>query len=41
MAGPTHHQLDRPRFDDPVKIGIVVAPYYKDIAEGLVTGARA
>lgn len=41
MAGPTHHQLERPTFDDSPKIAIVVAPYYKDIADGLVKGATA
>lgn len=41
MAGPTHHVLDLPRFDDPVKALLVVAPYYKDIADGLIAGARA
>ncbi len=41
MAGPTHHQLDLPSFDKAPKILIVVAPYYKDIAEDLVAGAKA
>ena len=41
MAGPTHHQLALPSFDKPVKVLIVVAPYYKDIAEGLIAGAVA
>ena len=41
MAGPQHHILDRPTFDEPVKLLIVVAPYYKDIADNLVAGARA
>lgn len=41
MAGPTHNQLDRPSFDEPLKIAIVVAPYYKDIADALVAGAVA
>ncbi len=41
MAGPTHHSLPRPAFDAPVKLLIVVAPYYKDVADGLVAGAKA
>ena len=41
MAGPTHHALARPAFDGAPKILIVVAPYYKDIADGLVAGAMA
>lgn len=36
-----HHVLDLPRFDTPVKLLIVVAPYYRDIADNLVTGATA
>lgn len=41
MAGPTHHNLSRPEFDKPVKMLIVVAPYYKDIADHLIAGAKA
>ena len=42
MAGSeTHYVLDRPSFDKPVKLLIVVAPYYKDIADQLVAGAQA
>ena len=41
MAGPTHHQLPLPTFDDPVKVLLVVAPYYKDIADNLIAGATA
>ena len=37
----THYTLPRAEFDRPVKILIVVAPYYKDIADALVSGARA
>ncbi|MCX7287690.1 MAG: 6,7-dimethyl-8-ribityllumazine synthase [Rhodobacterales bacterium] len=37
----THHTLPLPTFDKPVKLLIVVAPYYKDIADNLVAGARA
>jgi 6,7-dimethyl-8-ribityllumazine synthase len=41
MAGQSHHVLDLPAFDKPVKLLVVVAPYYKDIADNLVAGARA
>ena len=42
MAGSeTHYTLPLPGFDKPVKLLIVVAPYYKDIADNLVAGARA
>ncbi|MEM6635637.1 MAG: 6,7-dimethyl-8-ribityllumazine synthase [Pseudomonadota bacterium] len=41
MAGQSHYTLPRPAFDRPVKILIVVAPYYKDVADALVGGARA
>lgn len=39
MAGASHYVLPLPTFDDPVKVLIVVAPYYKDIADGMVKGA--
>lgn len=42
MAGhETHYTLDLPTFDKPVKLLIVVAPYYKDIADNLIAGAKA
>ncbi len=42
MAGTeTHYSLPLPTFDKPVKILIVVAPYYKAIADDLIAGARA
>ena len=42
MAGSeTHYTLPQPEFDRPVKLLIVVAPYYKDIANNLVAGAKA
>jgi len=41
VAGPAHHILDLPSFETAPKLLIVVAPYYKDIAEGLVAGALA
>ena len=36
----THYTLPLPSFEKPVKLLIVVAPYYKDIADNLVAGAR-
>lgn len=36
----THYTLPLPTFDRPVKLLIVVAPYYKDIADNMVAGAR-
>ncbi|SUZ32315.1 6,7-dimethyl-8-ribityllumazine synthase 1 [Roseibaca ekhonensis] len=42
MAGhETHYTLPRPSFERAPKLLIVVAPYYKDIADQLVAGARA
>jgi 6,7-dimethyl-8-ribityllumazine synthase len=42
MAGTeTHYTLPLPAFDKPVKLLIVVAPYYRDIADTLIAGARA
>jgi 6,7-dimethyl-8-ribityllumazine synthase len=41
MAQTETHDLPLPGFDAPVKVLIVVAPYYRDIAEGLLQGARA
>ncbi|MFK7745972.1 MAG: 6,7-dimethyl-8-ribityllumazine synthase [Roseobacter sp.] len=40
-ANEQHYVLPLPDFDKPVKILIVVAPYYKDIADALVAGAKA
>ena len=37
----THYTLPLPGFDKPVRLLIVVAPYYKDITDQMVTGARA
>ena len=37
----THYTLPAPEFDKPVKVLIVVAPYYKDIADQLIAGAQA
>lgn len=41
MAGPTHYTMARPAFDKPVKLLIVVAPYYRQIADHLIAGAEA
>lgn len=40
-SAESHTILPRPSFDKPVKVLIVVSPYYSDIAEGLLTGAKA
>ncbi|MCZ7675789.1 MAG: 6,7-dimethyl-8-ribityllumazine synthase [Roseovarius sp.] len=40
MAG-TEYTLPRPAFDEKVKLMIVVAPFYRDIADMLLAGARA
>lgn len=41
MAGASHYTLPLPVFDKPVKVLIVVAPYYRDIADMMIAGARA
>jgi len=41
MAGASHYTLPLPRFDKPLKALIVVAPYYRDIADMMIAGARA
>jgi len=40
-ANEQHYTLPLPTFDKPVRLLIVVAPYYRDIADDLVSGARA
>lgn len=40
MAGQSHYELPLPEFDRPVKALIVVAPFYRDIADDLIAGAR-
>jgi 6,7-dimethyl-8-ribityllumazine synthase len=40
-AAESHYTLPLPKFDKPVRLLIVVAPYYRDIADNLVAGARA
>ena len=37
----THYTLPSPRFSEPTRLLIVVAPYYRDIADQLITGAKA
>lgn len=34
-----HYMIDRPSFDKPVSLLVVVAPYYKNIAEQMISGA--
>lgn len=41
MVAGTHTTLQTPTFDKPVKLLIVISPYYSDIAEGLLKGAKA
>ena len=41
MAGQAEGTLEVPSFDSPVKVLIVVAPFYRDIADWLLEGARA
>ncbi len=42
MASQTEHYiLPRPEFDRPVKLLIVVSPYYRAVADQLVAGAKA
>lgn len=41
MAAPAHESLPLPEFDRPVKVLIVLAPFYRDIADRLLAGARA
>lgn len=40
-SSETHQTLPRPVFTAPTRLAIVVAPYYRDIADQLLTGARA
>lgn len=40
-ANEQHDTLDLPEIEGAVRLLIVVAPYYKDIADELVAGARA
>jgi 6,7-dimethyl-8-ribityllumazine synthase len=36
-----YHTLERPQFDDPIRILIVRSPFYKDISDNLLQGASA
>ena len=40
-SSETHYTLPAPTFDKPVRLLIVVAPYYRDIADQMVQGATA
>ncbi len=37
----SHHSVAPARFDRPTRLLIVVAPYYREIADALIAGARA
>jgi 6,7-dimethyl-8-ribityllumazine synthase len=37
----SHYIMPAPRFAEPTRLLVVVAPYYRDIADALVAGARA
>ncbi|KMK66943.1 6,7-dimethyl-8-ribityllumazine synthase [Puniceibacterium sp. IMCC21224] len=39
-ANEQHYTLPRAEFSKPVKLLIVVAPYYRDIADEMIAGAR-
>ncbi|WP_138466861.1 6,7-dimethyl-8-ribityllumazine synthase [Poseidonocella sp. HB161398] len=41
MASISHYTLPRPVFTEPAKLLIVVSPYYKEISEAQLAGARA
>lgn len=42
MAGhESHYILPRPVFEKPVKLLIVVSPYYRNIADNMIAGATA
>ena len=40
MAGHSDNDLDLPSFDDPVRVAIAIAPYYKAISEQQLASAR-
>ncbi|WP_417243052.1 6,7-dimethyl-8-ribityllumazine synthase [Celeribacter sp.] len=40
-ASEEHYTLETPTFTTPVKVLIVVAPYYKDVTDQMVAGAKA
>ncbi len=39
-SAETHYTMARGSFDRPAKVLIVVAPYYRDIADELIAGAK-
>lgn len=39
-SSQTHYELPLPRFASPCKLLIVVSPYYRQIADGLIAGAQ-
>jgi len=41
LAGATDDALPRPDFDRPPRLALVVAPFYRDIADQLIAGAEA
>jgi len=41
MAGPSHYTLPLPAFEKPPELLVVVAPFYRDIADALIAGATA
>ena len=41
MAGPSHDLMPLPTFDKPVKVLIVASPYYKDLSDHQIAGAKA
>jgi 6,7-dimethyl-8-ribityllumazine synthase len=41
MAGPSHYIMPLPTFDKPVKVLIVASPYYKDLSDHQIAGAKA
>ncbi|MBS1303030.1 6,7-dimethyl-8-ribityllumazine synthase [Loktanella sp. SALINAS62] len=40
MAGPSHYEMPLPQLTDPVRLLAVASPYYKDIYDQQVAGAR-
>jgi len=41
MAGPSHYIMPRADMDRDTKLLIVISPYYKDIADNMLAGAKA
>jgi 6,7-dimethyl-8-ribityllumazine synthase len=40
-SNETHYTIERGAVDKPTKVLIVVAPYYRDVADQLIAGAQA